>query len=220
MTSPRVIALVNLKGGSAKTTSTAFLAHALAERGRHVVVIDADPQGSTMRWHGLADWPLPVMGLASSTLHRQLWGVLSPEWDTVVIDTPPLEDKAGIVASAMRVATDLVIPLGASTMELDRLPPVGRAIEDSKGTRDTDPLVRVLINRTVAGANSTQDIRAEVHHSGYRTFTATIPRLERYAQALGVQIPPGDPAYGMCADELLADWTDVSLLREAVTGDV
>jgi chromosome partitioning protein len=69
----RVLALVNLKGGSAKTTSAAFLSHAMAGRGRRVVMVDADPQGSAMRWQGLADWPVPVLGLASTVLHRQLW---------------------------------------------------------------------------------------------------------------------------------------------------
>ena len=51
----RVVTIANLKGGSAKTTSAAFLAHAFHERGRKVVLVDADPQGSALRWHGLAD---------------------------------------------------------------------------------------------------------------------------------------------------------------------
>src|SRR4051812_22601359 len=41
-----VIALANQKGGVAKTTSTANLAYALAQRDKRVLVIDADPQAS------------------------------------------------------------------------------------------------------------------------------------------------------------------------------
>lgn len=41
-----VIALANQKGGVAKTTSTANLAFALAQRGRRVLMIDGDPQAS------------------------------------------------------------------------------------------------------------------------------------------------------------------------------
>ena len=42
----KVIALANQKGGVAKTTSTANLGFALAQRGRRVLLIDADPQAS------------------------------------------------------------------------------------------------------------------------------------------------------------------------------
>jgi chromosome partitioning protein len=42
----RVIAFFNQKGGTAKTTSTLNVAAALAERGRHILAIDMDPQAS------------------------------------------------------------------------------------------------------------------------------------------------------------------------------
>ncbi|HET7482890.1 MAG TPA: AAA family ATPase [Actinomycetota bacterium] len=42
----RTIAFANQKGGVAKTTTTLSMASALAERGRHVLAIDMDPQGA------------------------------------------------------------------------------------------------------------------------------------------------------------------------------
>ncbi len=50
----RIIAIINQKGGSGKTTTTVNLAASLAEKKRSVLVIDIDPQGSLTSWFGIS----------------------------------------------------------------------------------------------------------------------------------------------------------------------
>jgi chromosome partitioning protein len=51
----RIIACVNQKGGSGKTTTAVNLAAALGEAGRSVLIVDLDPQASASTWLGIAD---------------------------------------------------------------------------------------------------------------------------------------------------------------------
>jgi len=77
-----ILTVANLKGGTSKTTSAAFLAHALAERGRRVLVVDADPQASITRWAEMAEWRLPVVGKATGRLHVELEEIVGDRFDT------------------------------------------------------------------------------------------------------------------------------------------
>jgi chromosome partitioning protein len=51
----RIIATVNQKGGSGKTTTAVNLAAALGEQGRRVLILDVDPQASASAWFGIPD---------------------------------------------------------------------------------------------------------------------------------------------------------------------
>ena len=67
----RRIAVQNLKGGTAKTTTAVSLAHALALRGRRVLLLDADAQGNVaaclgLKAHGPSIYHLLVEEAASA----------------------------------------------------------------------------------------------------------------------------------------------------------
>ena len=51
----RIIACVNQKGGSGKTTTAVNLAATLGERGKRVLLLDLDPQASATNWLGITD---------------------------------------------------------------------------------------------------------------------------------------------------------------------
>lgn len=184
----RVITITNLKGGSAKTTSTAYLAHAYALQGKSVLVIDADPQGSALRWSEAGEWDIPTLALPVKNLHTRLGGIVSPSTDIVLIDTPPLDEQAGIVYSALRAADTIIVTMAPTMLEFERLPDVWAAIEEVEPLRDMPARVAVLLNRTVTNANSTGMFRELIEDGGHHVLTTTIPRREPIAQAFAAPV--------------------------------
>lgn len=199
----RVITITNLKGGSAKTTSTAYLAHAYAARGRSVLVVDADPQGSALRWSEAGEWEVPTLALPVKNLHSRLAGIVPPATDLVLIDTPPLDENAGIVYSALRAADMVLVTMAPTMMEFERLPDVWAAIDEVEPLRDTPPVSAVLLNRTVSNARSTEMFRELITDSGRHVLTTTIPRRESIAQAFAAPVTDLG-AYVTVADEISA----------------
>ena len=104
---PKVIAILNQKGGVGKTTLAVHLATAVARQKKTVLLLDADPQGSALDWaaarHGE---PLfPVVGLPKSSIHKEL-PALAGNYQMVIIDGPP---RVYDVARSAIMAADLVL---------------------------------------------------------------------------------------------------------------
>ena len=201
----RVISLVNLKPGTAKTTSAVWLAHALHQQGERVLLVDADPTGSALRWSEQAEFPFAIVGLAVKDLHRR-----TPEIATglgvtvVVIDAPQLEDHAGIAMSAVRLATDVLIPVAPSPIELDRMAPIRDAIDSIDVVKTIPTRVAVLLNRVITRAGSGPGARTALTSAGFFVLDAQIPRKEIYTLSFGRPIPAGAADYAQVARELLA----------------
>ena len=113
----QVTAVINQKGGAGKTTLAMNLAAGLARRG-DTVVIDLDPQGSSVQWasQGSAPFPVPVKQLQGKWDARSLRQSFRA-YAHVVLDCPPsLESHASV--QALRACDLAIIPVLPSPVDL------------------------------------------------------------------------------------------------------
>jgi chromosome partitioning protein len=112
------IVVSNVKGGVGKTTTAVYLAAVAGRRRRGpVVLVDADPQGSTAEWYD-AD-PLEGVELVEGPSVRTVGKAMNTEDGIVVVDTPPGEGT--VVQTALGRADAVVIPTRAGGVEPNRV---------------------------------------------------------------------------------------------------
>lgn len=120
--SAKVVTVCNQKGGSGKTTVTMQLAGAFSRRGKRVLVVDADPQGTATRWAASADDETPflasVAGLANAggKVHREVAKFVD-QYDLILVDCPPAADSP-VPQSALLVSDLALVPLVPSPLDL------------------------------------------------------------------------------------------------------
>ena len=148
-----VIAVLNQKGGSGKTTIATHLARALQLDGADVLLVDCDPQGSARDWAAVReDQPLTVVGIDRPTIDRDLKNVARK--DFVVIDGAP--QAADLAVSAIKAADFVLIPVQPSPYDIwataDLVELVKQRIEVTDGRLQAAFVVSRAIKGTKIGA--------------------------------------------------------------------
>ena len=178
----KLIALMNEKGGSGKSTLATNLATALHRRGKKVVLVDADPQGTARDWRAAspegADLP-PVVALDRPQL---LASISTLAADFVVIDTPAKAEAmaAGVVRVA-NLALIVIQPSGADVWASAATVKLVRQKLDVGGQIDA----AFLVNRTSGTTKLSKLIRGgEWNEYGIDQLDATLGNRVSFAQAL------------------------------------
>lgn len=195
------VAVANLKGGTAKTVTSYFLATALSDRGR-TLLVDCDPQGSALSWaeaaeEGGGEVPFEVVGLPVKDVHRRVRGIAG-DYEHVVLDTPPLEIP--ITRSALMAAETVIVAIPPTDIDLDRVMATLELVAEVEPMNDLT--FRVLLTRVLGTARDGQDARAEMGEMGLPVMEAEIPARVAYSRAFGEPVRELG-AYAAVADELL-----------------
>ena len=194
-------AVVNLKGGTAKSTSAMFLAAALSSRGR-TLLVDCDPQGSALTWaedaesHG-AELGFNVVSIPTRDVKKRV-DRLAGDYVHVVLDTPPAE--LDIVRAALHAAEVALVAISPSDMDINRFRPTLELIAEVESVTDLD--YRVLLTMVRRISREGRDARAAMEALELPVLLTEIPFLGFYRSAFGETIEElGD--YDAVADELL-----------------
>ena len=157
----KVIAVVNQKGGAGKTTVAMQLAGSLGRRGLKILVVDADPQGTSTRWAASADdsrpFPATVVGLsaAQGKLHREVKKLMD-DYEYIVIDGPPASDSP-VAQSALMIADLALVPIIPSPLDMWASIGIKKGIEDASDMNE-GLKSRLVVNQCQPNTRLAKDV--------------------------------------------------------------
>lgn len=179
-----IIGVLNQKGGVGKTTLSVNIAGALARHGKRVLLIDADPQGSSLDWAAAREGePLfAVVGLPKPSIHKEL-PLIGEGYDHIVIDGPPR--VTDLARSAIMASDVVLIPVQPSPYDIWAADEVVKLIQEASVFKENIKSVFV-INRRIANTAIGRDVREALEAYGLPTLDASIVQRVVFAEAAAV----------------------------------
>ena len=176
-----IISVQNQKGGVGKTTLAIHISYVLSSSNKRVLLIDADPQGSSRDWAAAREDepPFSVVGLDRPTIHRDLKS-LSEGYDHVVIDGPP---RVTDLARSAIIAADLVvIPIQPSPYDVWAVQEVINLIQEALVFKENLKSVFV-INRKIVNTAIGRDVVEALSEYSIPVATAQICQRVIFAES-------------------------------------
>lgn len=214
---PRVVSILNQKGGSGKTTIATNLAHGLQRAGYSVLIADTDPQGTASEWSELrpegSDLP-PVVGVSKSTIENHLDEV-GTAYDVVILDGAPALDSLNVEALK---ASDVVLlpvrPSGADLWSVEDLVDLIHTRQEVTGGR---PKAAFVVSGQIVGTNLAGEIADVLQAYDVPVLEGRTSQRIAFAEALSagttvLDMKPG----GKAAREVERLTSDVTELLESI----
>jgi chromosome partitioning protein len=199
-----IFAVANQKGGVGKSTTSIHIASAIAELGKTVIVVDADPQSTVTQWSGkdgtgVADaedtadglrYPVSNLAATERKIHREI-DKLAEHFDYVVVDCPPsVEDfRPSLI---LLVADIVVMPTSSSPTDFWSSRGFVHLVEQAQAMNDALKPVW-LLNKIEEKRKLTGHIKTAIAETGIPLLQTTVAKRECYMQAA---------AYGVSCFEL------------------
>jgi len=206
---PAVVAVLNQKGGSGKTTIATNLARGLQLEGLDVLIADADPQRTASEWGDLRDedWDLPpVVGVNGSTIENDLQSI-GAAYDVVVIDGAPALDSLNV--KALKASDVVLLPVRPSGPDVWAGEELVDLIHTRRDATGGSPKAAFVVSQQVARTNLAGEIGEILDAYGLPVLDGRTGQRVAYAEALSVGTTVLDMAGASKAE---------SEIREITTG--
>lgn len=153
----KIIAILNQKGGSGKTTLSTNLARAFHRQGYKTLLIDSDPQGSARDWHAAGNGDLiTVVGLDRPTLDKDIKSV-SRDYEWVFVDGAP--QLAEMSIAAIKCADIVLIPVQPSPYDIWAAEDLVDVIKERQKITDGRPKAAFIISRQITNTLLGKEVR-------------------------------------------------------------
>jgi chromosome partitioning protein len=180
-----IVALTGQKGGVGKSTTAVCLAVAALERGQRVLLVDADPQGTTRTWGDVASErgrPVPTIVAMGAQMHKpgQLRDI-AKGYDLTLIDCPPRHGE--VHRAALMVADIAVLPCGPSAADAWAITASLETLNEARALRE-ELLACVLITRKQGRTALGKGARTALEASGLPVLTSEIGYRIAFQEAI------------------------------------
>lgn len=189
-----ILAVVNQKGGTGKSTVATNIASCFAAEGREVLLIDADPQHTALDWR--ADRPndqplLQAIGLPVRNLHQEL-EPFRRKYEVIIIDGGGR--ITATARAAVMVSDFIIVPILPSKPDLLSTQDFFREVINEV-TAVKDIQGAILINQVQTGTLINREVREHLKELHYPVFDTVLHLYVAYKEAMaaGLSVIEYDP---------------------------
>ncbi|MBA2659731.1 MAG: AAA family ATPase [Nitrosospira sp.] len=178
----KIIALLNEKGGTGKSTLSQNIAACLHRQGKRVILVDADPQGTTRDWRSASPENANLPNVIALDRPEMLPSLKSIDADIAIIDTPAKAEK--MTASVIRFADTALIVIQPSGADIWASAAAVRLIQQ-KIDVGGKIIAAFLANRVSGATNLSKEVLSgQWNEYGIEQLETTIGNRVAFAQAL------------------------------------